>query len=307
MVVKKCFFTIVALFFLFCNISCSHFTPKVIETPHFKQWVSSSDTPKVIAILPFTNETKAEGLNQLVRESFYKHFSIMNFYDDEIEEIDEIIKMLENTEEKDFHKIPPEKLGEFLRCDALVYGKVKRFKRIFLLIYTQTLIEAEIRIVETQSGKELWKHSLTKRFHEGGFPTGPFGVIPAAIRTTYSLRESKRNRNIDSFCKDFVSCIPKIQHTHAKKIDEFCDVQLASFKMKEGALHISSKLSQHGYKPFLKEINYNGEHWYRVMVGPYGSREEALRYQAKLKKEFSFLNPIVVSSKNRDYPEIKQD
>jgi len=298
--VKKYFFTIVALFFLFFNGSCSHFTPNVIETPHFKQWVSSSDTTKVIAILPFTNETKVEGLNQLVRESFYKHFSIRNFYDDEIEEIDEIIKMLEDTEGKNFHKIPPEKLGEFLRCDALVYGKVKRFKRIFLLIYSQMLIEAEIRIVETQSGKELWKHSLAKRFHEGGVPTGPFGVIPAAIRTTYSLRESKMNRDIETFCKDFVSCIPKIKHIHARRIDELCDLQLASFKMKEGALYISSKLSQHGYKPFLKEINNNGEHWYRVMVGPYASRKEALGYQAKLKKEFSFLNPFVVSSKNRD-------
>ena len=298
MVINERLFKIILLLLILFIFSCAHFTPKVIETPHFNEWVSNSDTPKVIAILPFTNETEVESLDQLVRESFYEYFSVRTFYDVEIKEIDETIKMLEETEGKDFHKIPPKKLGESLRCDALVYGKVKRFKRIFLLIYAQMLIEAEIRIVEAQSEKELWKHSLTKRFHEGGVPTGPFGVIPTAIRTTYSLREIKRNRDIDSFCKDFVSCIPEVQHMQTKRIDEFYDVQLASFKLKEGALHISSELNQHGYKPFLREINNNGEPWYRVMVGPYTSRKEALEQRIKLKKEFSFLNPIVVKSES---------
>lgn len=221
------------------------------------------------------------------------------FHGVEIEETDEIIRMLENAEEKKFHKIPPKKLGEYLQCDALVCGRVTRFKRIFLLIYSQMLIEAEIRIVEAQTGKEIWKHTLTKRFHEGGVPTGPFGAIPAAIRTTYGLRKSKRNKDIDVFCKGFVRCIPKIQHIHVRRIDKLYEVQLASFKLKEGALHISSKLSQQGYKTFLKEVQKNSEIWHRVMVGPYVSRKEAVRYQTKLKKEFIFLSPIVVKSENR--------
>ena len=300
-------FAIVPLLLVFFIFSCTHFTPKVIETPHFKRWISSSDTPKTVAILPFTNETEVEDLEQLVRESFYKNFSVRNFLDVEIKEIDEIIKVLEEAEGRDFHNISPERLGEFLRCDALVYGRVIRLKRFFLLIYTQTLIEAEIRIVEVRSGKGLWKHTLNKRFHEGGVPVSPFGVIPAAIRTSYSLRESKRNKDIDVFCKDFVGRIPETQHIHARKIDELCELQLASFKLKAGALTISSKLFQHGYKPFLRKAHNDNEIWYRVMVGPFVSREEALHYQVRLKKEFKFLNPIVVRSEESSDLGIKQD
>ena len=254
--------------------------------------------PKVVAILPFTNETGVEGLNGLVRESFYEYFSVRPFNDVEVKEIDTTIEILEETEGKNFHKIQPKKLGEFLRCDALVYGNVKRFKRFFLLIYAQTVIETEIRILEARSGKELWKYSLTKRFHEGGVPTGPLGIIPTAIRTAYSLRESKRNGDIDNFCKDFVGRIPKIQHMQAKKTDEFCDLQLASFKLKEGALQISSKLSRHGYKPFIREVHKDDEIWHRVMIGPFLTREGVAQHQKRLKKEFSFLNPIVVKRKN---------
>jgi hypothetical protein len=138
-------------------------------------------------------------------------------------------------------------------------------------------------------------------------PTGPFGVIPALIRTSFSLRESKRNRDIDAFCEDFVSRIPEIQHVQARRIDELCELQLASFKMKEGALTISSKLHQHGYNPFLRKANYSGEIWYRVMVGPFVSRREALDYQIKLKKEFNYLNPIVIGSESSDSLGIKQN
>ena len=76
-------------------------------------------------------------------------------------------------------------------------------------------------------------------------------------------------------------------------------MQVASFKLKEGALYISSKLDKHGYKPFLAKENNNGEIWHRVMVGPFASRKEALYQQVKLKKEFIFLSPIVVKSENR--------
>lgn len=168
-------------------------------------------------------------------------------------------------------------------------------------------VETEIRIVEARSGKELWKYSLTKRFHEGGVPTDPFGVIPAAIRTTYSLRESKRNRDLDTFCKDFVSRIPDIRYIQARSTEELCNVQLASFKLKEGALHIFSKLSQHGYKPFLRKAHNNDEIWYRVMVGPFVSREEAMRYRVKLSKEFTFLNPIVVRHANSHSSETERE
>ena len=307
MVVKEYFYAMVSLLLVFFSASCSHFTPKVVETPRFRKWISSDDAPKIVATLPFTNETEIGNLDQLVREGFYKHFSVRNFFDIEIKEVDGIIEVLKEVEGRDFHSLSPRELGEFLRCDAVVYGRITKFKRIFLLIYAQMLIEAEIKIVEAESGNELWKHTFSKRFHEGGVPTGPFGVIPAAIRTSYSLRESKRNRDIDVFCKNFVSLIPETQHIQTRKIDELCELQLASFKMQEGALTISSTLHQQGYKPFLRKIDVTGEIWYRVMLGPFVSRREALRYQLKLKREFNFLNPIVLMSKDDSDLGIKQD
>ena len=304
--IKKCFYAMVSLLLIFFSVSCAHFTPRVVETPRFKEWISSGDTPKIIATVPFTNETEVENLDQLVREGFYKHFSVRNFFDVEIKEVDGIIAVLKEVEGRDFHRISPRELGKFLRCYAIVYGSITRFKRIFLLIYAQMLMEAEIKIVEAESGNELWKHTFSKRFHEGGVPTGPFGVIPAAIRTSYSLRESKRNRDIDVFCENFVALIPEIPRVQIRKIDELCELQLASFKMKEGALTISSTLHQHGYKPFLRKREVNGEIWFRVMLGPFVSRREALRYQLKLKREFSFLNPIVLMSKDDNDLGIKQ-
>ena len=60
MVVKKYFYAMVSLLLVFFSVSCSHFTPKVVETPQFKEWISSGDAPKIVATLPFTNETEIE-------------------------------------------------------------------------------------------------------------------------------------------------------------------------------------------------------------------------------------------------------
>jgi cell division septation protein DedD/TolB-like protein len=298
MTAKKYSYKLLPLLLAFFFVACTHSPPKVVDIPSFKKWASTGDTQKVIAVLPFTNETKTEDLNRLVREGFYEYFSVRLFHDIEIYDTDSTIELLTQPGARDLSTIPPEELGRALNCDALVYGKVKSFKRIFLLIYSQTIIETEIRIVETKTGKELWKHSLTRRFHEGGVPTGPFAVIPAVIRTTYGLRNSKRNRDIDAFCKKFVSLIPKIQHLHPNEIKKRFDLQVASFKMKDGALTISSELNQHGYKTFLKEVYLDDEIWHRVMTGPFTSKKEALGYQAKLKGTFSYLDPIVVSNED---------
>lgn len=298
---------IVVLLLAFFVGSCSRHKPMVIETPSFQEWLSSNSTPRIIAILPFSNETKVEGVHELVRESFYEYFSAKSFYDIELREIDAVIKAVEEAQGKNFHACSPQELGKLLRCDALVYGRVTRLNRFFMLIYSQMTLETEIRIIETQSGREIWRHFLRKRFHEGGVPTSPFGVIPTAIRTSYSLRKGRRNKDIDAFCKDFVSRIPETQIPIAADLDELCELQVASFKLEEGAQSIASRLSQHGYKPSVREVQKDGETWYRVSIGPFISREEAVNYQAKLKQEFTFTNPIVVKNETSDTTPIKKD
>ena len=84
-------------------------------------------------------------------------------------------------------------------------------------------------------------------------------------------------------------------------------MQAASFTMEEGASIISSELSQRGYKPFLTTANSNGEIWHNVMLGPFTTRREAEHHQVKLKKQFSFLDPIVLKSNNSNNLYIKKD
>ncbi len=277
--------------------SCTH-TPKTIETPAFKEWLSISDTAKIVAVLPFTNETKAEDLPVLVRHGFYEHFSTKSFFDVELKEIDAILNVINTTEGKNVDDFTPQELGRLLRCDALVYGSVTKFRRTFLLIYSQMVLETKVRIVSTQTGNELWRHTHYKRFHEGGVPTSPFGVIPATVRTTYGMRKGRRNKEIDAYCKELASCIPEVHYPHPGTIDELWEVQVASFTRKEGASTLSSQLSHHGYKPSLREIKWNDDTWYRIALGPFITREDAVRYQQKLMKEFTTITPLVVKSRD---------
>jgi hypothetical protein len=130
MAVQRCSYTLLPFFLTFFLTACTHSPPKVVDSPSFKNWASTGDTQKVIAVLPFINETKTEDLNLLVREGFYEYFSVRLFHDTEMYDTDATITLLTQSETPDISTITPKELGRALNCDALVYGKVKSFKRV---------------------------------------------------------------------------------------------------------------------------------------------------------------------------------
>lgn len=53
-------------------------------------------------MIRWSYDTEVELLDQLLRESFHKHFSVRNFFNLGIEEVDGIINRFEEKEGKDF-------------------------------------------------------------------------------------------------------------------------------------------------------------------------------------------------------------
>jgi len=55
---------------------------------------------------------------------------------------------------------------------------------------------------------------------------------------------------------------------------------------KSGADEMVSRLKALGYSAQEMTTALNGQTWYRVRVGPYGSAEEAAAAQAKLREQY---------------------
>ncbi len=75
------------------------------------------------------------------------------------------------------------------------------------------------------------------------------------------------------------------------------EVQIASFRSKEMAVLIEGSFRMLGYRINLRQWKDDKEgKYYRLLTGPFGTRDEAFACKAKIEKEYKF-SPIIVQSK----------
>lgn len=170
--------------------------------------VSQEDLPKIIAIMPFQNGTDEPDIALQVRKAFYNHFSSKAYRDVEPLVVDEKIVYLEKNSGKQLYELKPEDICKSVGCDGLVYGKVTEFKRLYAAVYSQFAVEAEIWMVNTKTGKEVFKLKDSAKYHEGSVPLSPLGAIMTAISTAMNLREVQRIRLISELAYKLNEKIP---------------------------------------------------------------------------------------------------
>lgn len=153
--------------------------------------------PRTVAVLPFGNETDEIGISGQIRKSFYNHFSSKPFRDIELSAIDEKVALKEKASGKTVFDISQRELAESVGAEAVIYGKVTDFKKVFALAYSQLGAEAEVWMVDARTGEELWRFRESVRYHEGGVPLSPMGAVMTLVSTAMNVREMQQIRVVN--------------------------------------------------------------------------------------------------------------
>lgn len=159
--------------------------------------LSLKELPRSVAVLPFGNETDEIGLSGQVKKSFSNHFSSKPYNKIEPYIVDEKVARIEKSTGKTIFEIPSKEAAEALGVDGLIYGKVTNFNKVYALAYSQIGVEAEIWMVNAKTGKELFRFRESARYHEGGVPLTPIGMIITAVSSAFNIREIQRVRVIN--------------------------------------------------------------------------------------------------------------
>ena len=179
-----------------------------------------------VVILPFVNSTDNEGLEETVRKSFYSHFSLKNYYDFELREVDSSLNVLEGLYAKKWGSIPAPEIGKFFHADFLIYGEVKSFSRIYLLFYSQIALTVKVTMVEAQRGRAVWEETVVKRMQSGDLPLDPLSFFPAAVRSGFNLAEARKMDLVERTCRGIAALIPEASDAPVAPFQ--ADVQVAS-------------------------------------------------------------------------------
>ena len=277
-------------------LSCSTGRSRVESDQNAPQWTRRGDIPRVVAVLPFKNETPAKDIGIWVRESFYSHLSALNYYDLELGRVDNTLKTIERTSAKKWRDLSPAVLGDILHADLIIYGKVRAFKKYFLGVYSQIALEVEIEMVEAKSGEGRWRKTLIKRSHAGGIPFSLFGVAPAAFRSGWHMKKEKAIALVDRLSRALVAEIPNPSSPPVSPT--IIEIQVASFLDRGRAEKILQDFQGQDLRPRIKEVTLGADLWHRIILGPFYSKSEAEQAKERIQQSTTF-KPIVI----RRYPE----
>ena len=96
-----------------------------------------------------------------------------------------------------------------------------------------------------------------------------------------------------------------LQKTDSGKNEVLYELQVASFRFKENAIHAARSIQELGFETeILSWGNGNKDKWYRLIMRPFETIDEALNYKVKIENEYRF-NPLLRKTVTGD-PEPKE-
>jgi len=194
------------LFIVFASVSCAL---RMLENPPAPTVLEEEKLPYKVAILPFENKTSNPEAGTIVRKMFYNFFSSLNYRDLEPYVIDENLKA--NHLYADITggmKVSPQKLGQLLGVDAVIYGEVISLGKIYALVYSDNQAGLKARMVRCSNAKPVWELEHTIHLEEGDVPLTPIGLAATIFKTALSHNQATHMKAASALCMQMIATIP---------------------------------------------------------------------------------------------------
>jgi hypothetical protein len=245
------------------------------DPPDFPQFMGNN---RRVVVLPFEGDGDNPQLASRIRQSFFSHFSPKKYYDVEPRDIDSMLDTLDALSGRQWSSLSPVELGRCFKADYLIYGKVLSTRRLFFILYSQLAITVEIRLVETQRGRTVWKTSDEKRIQSGDLPLHPLSLLSSVFHTSGDVSDERMQDLIERTCRELAQSVPEPADENKNCFS--ADIQVASFSSGQRAQRMAGELQGKGYETRVERVRINGVDWHRVLVGPYGPADaETARQQ----------------------------
>lgn len=194
------------LIFAVISSSCAL---RMFEPPPEPAILEKNQLPSRVAILPFVNKTSTPEAGVLVRRMFYNFFSSLNYRDLEPFVIDDNLRLNELYSNVTAGKnVSPQKLGQLLGVDAVIYGDVISLGKIFALVYSDNQAGLKAWMVSCATGQTIWELEHTIHIEEGEVPISPIGLAAAVFKTALSHSQAKHMKAASELCMEMVATIP---------------------------------------------------------------------------------------------------
>ena len=241
--------------------------------------------PRSVAVLPFSDQSGNADIAAAVRVAFYSHMSTLPFHDVELHEVDSTLRRRRLSNPDVLARVPAGRLGRLLGCDAVIFGNVYEFQRVFAGLYSSMSVGLSIQIWDTRTAEMVWSDRYTARIHEGGLPLSFLDLPMVTLRSGLNLTETVKQHAIDEACRYLVNRIPT-PGAVARRAGDAYILQIGAFASEARAIRLQHRFQNDGFPVFIRSGRDDRGVWHRVFMGPYQSLEAAVEVQRRLQKEY---------------------
>ncbi len=197
---------LMAIFIVTGSVSCAF---RILEPPPAPTVLEEEKLPYKVAILPFANKTSNPEAGKIVRKMFYNFFSSLNYRDLEPFVIDENLKANHlYADVTGGKKVSPQKLGQLLGVDAVIYGEVISLGKIYAVVYSDNQAGLKARMVRCSNAKPVWELEHTIHIEEGDIPLSPIGLAATVFKTALSHKQASHMKAASELCMQMIATIP---------------------------------------------------------------------------------------------------
>ena len=133
---------------------------------------------QTVAILPVeTSDPGQKEMAKMFRQGLYANLKQSEFHLLERYVIDGLLKQNKLTDPSTLLTINPMQFGEILGVDAIVFSRINKVERSYLILHSSIELSVSVQMVDTRSGEILWRAEQTEQDFSG------IGKIPTGITT----------------------------------------------------------------------------------------------------------------------------
>lgn len=181
------------------------------DAPVVPGTVSDDRLPRVVAVLPFDNDTAEANIAEEVRRAFYNHFSSKPYSDIELLAVDAKLLAMSHASGADGAKPDYRALCRELGCDGVVTGRVTEFRKVYAGLYSELSVSATISLVAVAEGASLLDHADQVSYKDGGISLNPIGLAMTAFSAARNVSDLQRMRMVNELGQRLTQAVPDPQ------------------------------------------------------------------------------------------------
>lgn len=154
---------------------------------------------QTVAILPIhTSDAGQKEMAKMFRLGLYANLKQSKFQLLERYAVDGLLQQNKLTDPSNYLTINPMQFGEILGVDAIVFTRINKVERSYLIVHSSIELSVSVQMVDTRSGEILWRAEQTEQDFSGigKIPTGIITAIFAPIQfvtNKFNLRRMTSN------------------------------------------------------------------------------------------------------------------